>query len=147
MIYDQYAPLILPTLSAAQTILSELAGQHTSTMHYGHSLKPLAWLQHPEQRPPVQYLASCPVSLPLIGLTQLSQYVVTAKVLGLSPSQMTAKFKGATGHSQGVVTAALMAMDFGNNADWQTFDAAAQKALKVLFYIGLRGSVVSTFAY
>jgi hypothetical protein len=33
-------------------------------------------LQEPSTRPEVPYLASCAVSLPLIGLTQLCQYIV-----------------------------------------------------------------------
>lgn len=58
---------------------------------------------------------------------------------------MAAKFQGATGHSQGVVTAALIAMD-QDNKDWESFDThAAPKALKVLFYIGLRGYVVYSY--
>lgn len=140
MIFDQYSPLLLPTLAAAESALSTLARQHAATLHYAHSMKPLHWLQNPESRPPVPYLASCAVSLPLIGLTQLSQYVLTAKILNLSPAQMAAKFQGATGHSQGVVTAALMATDLEGGDSWEAFNQiAASKALKILFYIGLRG--------
>lgn len=144
MIYDQYAPLLLPTLQAAEAALASLAQQHASTLHYTFSMKPLSWLQNPESRPPVPYLASCAVSLPLIGLTQLSQYVVTAKILGLTPKEMAAKFKGATGHSQGVVTAAMMAIDLDGTDAWDSFNQiAAHKALKMLFYLGLRGCVLS----
>ncbi len=46
-------------------------------------------------------------SYPLVGLTQLGHYVSTLAKLGKTHEEMV--FKGATGHSQGVVSAVVLA--------------------------------------
>lgn len=81
------------------------------------------------------YLASIPLSLPLIGLTQLIQYLVTCNVADKTPGEFRALVKGATGHSQGVVSAVCIA----SSDSFDDFTANALKALELLFYIGLRG--------
>ena len=46
--------------------------------YYSHGLDTFNWLQGPEEaQPPVEYLASIPISFPLIRLTQLVQYLVS----------------------------------------------------------------------
>jgi malonyl CoA-acyl carrier protein transacylase len=107
-------------------------------MLYAHGLDAYTWLVSPSSRPPVPYLASCAASLPLIGLTQIAQYIVCGRALGLSPAQMRARFAGGTGHSQGVVTACVIARD--DAKDWEGFVETALVGLRLLFYIGLRGS-------
>lgn len=57
------------------------------------------------------------------------------KVADLTPGEMRSLFKGATGHSQGVISAVCIAA----SGSFESFDINAQKALKQLFYIGLRG--------
>lgn len=107
-------------------------------MLYAHGLNAYAWLLNPSSRPPVPYLASCAASLPLIGLTQIAQYIICGRALGLSPAQLRSRFAGGTGHSQGVVTACIIARDDGQ--DWAGFVDSALVGLRLLFYIGLRGS-------
>lgn len=85
------------------------------------------------------------MSLPLIGLTQLAQYVVFGKGSNLGPHELGAKFKGATGHSQGVVSAAVIARSYppqqaGVADAWEPFYEHALYGLTVLFQIGLQGS-------
>ncbi len=63
------------------------------------------------------------------------QYLVACKVADLAPGEMRALFRGATGHSQGVVSAVCLAA----SDSYAAFDANAQKALRQLFYIGMRG--------
>jgi malonyl CoA-acyl carrier protein transacylase len=63
------------------------------------------WLTGVTPRPPVADFASVPVSFPLIGLKQFTQYLVAARVSGLSPAELSARFSGVFGHSQGLVTA------------------------------------------
>lgn len=41
----------------------------------------LKWLDSPDKTPPTEYLATSPISYPLILLTQLCQYLATAKLL------------------------------------------------------------------
>jgi fatty acid synthase subunit beta len=71
----------------------------------------------------------------LIGVTQLTQYVVSCRVSDLTPGEMRTLFKGATGHSQGVVSAVAVAA----SESWETLQANICKAVMLLFYIGLRG--------
>lgn len=101
----------------------------------------------------MSYLASCAVSLPLIGLTQLAQYVVFGKGHNLGPKELGERFKGATGHSQGVVSAAVIAGTYPAAASsssasgneevdvWEPFYAQALNGLEVLFQMGLQGSL------
>jgi fatty acid synthase subunit beta len=48
------------------------------------------------------------VSFPLIGLVQLANYWLMLEVLRMQPSEVLSLFKNATGHSQGIVSAAGM---------------------------------------
>ena len=129
-------------LLKATDLLSGLAEKHKSSLLYSSSLLPLPWLLAPETRPSVPYLASCHVSMALIGLTQFCQYIATARALGLSPEEMRSKFSGATGHSQGVVTATIISKQLDGKG-WEAFENAALEGLKLLFYIGMRGLVDS----
>ncbi|KAI6865748.1 beta subunit of fatty acid synthase, partial [Hortaea werneckii] len=101
---------------------------------YAKGLDVMRWLNNRESQPDTDYLVSAPVSLPLIGLTQLAHYVVTCRVLGTHPGNVRDRFSGTTGHSQGVVTAAAIAA----SGDWESFDKAARSALTILFWIGSR---------
>jgi fatty acid synthase subunit beta len=102
---------------------------------YSQGLDLISWLDGTLSRPSVEYLASIPLSMPLIGVTQIAQYVVTCKVTDLHPGEMRSLFKGATGHSQGVITAVA----FASSSSWETFEVNVLKAIKHLFYVGLRG--------
>lgn len=48
---------------------------------------------------------------------------------------MLSRFKGATGHSQGIVSAVAVA----TSTTWESLDENILKAVTLLFYIGLRG--------
>lgn len=85
--------------------------------------------------PDVDYLASIPLSMPLIGVAQLAQYVVSCRITDLSPGQMRDLFHGATGHSQGIISAVAVA----SSDSWELLEANILSAIKLLFYIGLRG--------
>ncbi len=73
--------------------------------------------------------------MPLIGVTQLALYVVSCRVTDLNPGEMRALFKGATGHSQGVISAVATAA----SDSWESLGINVLKAVKLLFFIGLRG--------
>ena len=49
-------------------------------LSYHHGLDVSSWLSGSAPHPPVSYLASVAVSFPAVGLTQLTQYLVTFKV-------------------------------------------------------------------
>ncbi|BGP56496.1 hypothetical protein JCM8202_004608 [Rhodotorula sphaerocarpa] len=144
-LFDLYGPLLTPFLTLASEHLVSLAAAAQSTLLYDFGLNALAWLQDPSTRPEVPYLATCAVSLPLIGLTQLCQYIVYGKGSGVGPAELGAKFAGATGHSQGVVSALVIAREYpAASADgdaWEPFYEQAVRGLTVLFQIGLQGTL------
>src|SRR5215471_17807471 len=95
----------------------------------------VSWLSGGSLRPSTTYLASVPISFPLIGLTQLVQYLVVCRVSGLTPGELRDRISGATGHSQGIVSAVAIAA----SATFESFTENSLKALKWLFFSGLRG--------
>ncbi|KNZ81816.1 Fatty acid synthase subunit alpha [Termitomyces sp. J132] len=135
-LYDTYKLFVAPFLATVtKEVLVPLAEEQTTNTHYTYGLDVLAWLVDPTIRPPVGYLASIPISLPLIGLTQLVQYLVVCKVYNVTPGELRKCISGATGHSQGIVSAVAISA----SATFEEFNENARKALKWLFYSGLRG--------
>ncbi|RDL38698.1 uncharacterized protein BP5553_03038 [Venustampulla echinocandica] len=134
-LHTTYEPLITPLLLRASSHLRQLiAVEEAYQCHFPKTLDILLWLRSPETRPDAVYLAVAPVSFPLIGLLQLAAFEVVARLLGLSPSGMSSMLSGATGHSQGIVTAAVIAA----STDWFSFHTMAMKALGLLLSIGCR---------
>lgn len=94
----------------------------------------LAWLKAADKTPDQDYLLSVPVSCPLICVIQLCHYAVTCKTLGVTPGELRDALVGATGHSQGLVTAVAIA----SSDTWDAFLANSLKAVSLLFFIGAR---------
>jgi malonyl CoA-acyl carrier protein transacylase len=137
-LYEIYRPYVRELISTAtKDVLIPLAtkAETDGFSYYSHGLDVQSWLDGTITTPPVEYLASIPVSFPLIGLTQLAQYLATCRASGISPGEMRNRLKGATGHSQGIVSAVAIAA----SACLDTFQENTNKALTWLFYSGLRG--------
>lgn len=136
-LYDIYKPYVAPFLEVSTRALVLLADEadRNGYAFYSKGLDVLAWLNGSIPRPPVEYLASIPISFPLIGLTQLTQYLVVTRVANLTPGDMRSLLAGATGHSQGIVSAVTISA----SATFDSFSQNTAKALKWLFYSGLRG--------
>jgi fatty acid synthase subunit alpha, fungi type len=135
-LFDTYRPLVEPFLrSMVNEVLQPLASASQDTSFYEHGLDVISWLTGATLPPSIAYFASVPVSFPLIGLTQFTQYLVAARVSGLSPAELSARLSGASGHSQGLVTAIAIS----SSEDDASFLDNARKALKWLFFAGLRG--------
>lgn len=134
-LYDTYTPYVASFLSEMTKVLLPLAASLESSTYYTHGLDVVSWLAGATPRPPTAYLASVPVSLPLIGLTQLTQYLVTCRAVRLSPGEMRKKLQGATGHSQGVVSAVVVAA----STSFESYFEESRKGMKWLFYCGYRG--------
>ncbi|KAL9037670.1 MAG: hypothetical protein Q9180_003588, partial [Flavoplaca navasiana] len=133
-IYNTYPSFVEDIVSHSSDLLKTLSRDHRVEKLYSKGLDVLGWLQNRDSQPDTDYLVSAPVSLPLIGLVQLAHYTVTCRTLGLTPGDVRERFSGTTGHSQGIVTAAAIAV-----ADsWQTFEKATKDALTILFWIGSR---------
>jgi fatty acid synthase subunit beta len=133
-IYTTYPSFVEDFLTAEAQHLLTLSRDPRAEKLYSKGLDVMRWLTNKESQPDTDYLVSAPVSLPLIGLTQLAHYVVTCRVLGSHPGHIRSRLSGVTGHSQGVVTAAAIA----EAKNWETFEKAANKAITVLFWIGTR---------
>lgn len=134
-LYDIYQSYVAPFLKAIVADLIELAEEEVDSSYFTYGLDAISWLSGAVERPSVAYLASVPISLPLIGLTQLVQYLVVCRVTNLTPGQLRDRIAGATGHSQGIVSAVVVSTS-------ETFDDLienSRKALRWLFYCGLRG--------
>ncbi|CCE61876.1 hypothetical protein TPHA_0B02040 [Tetrapisispora phaffii CBS 4417] len=134
-LYETYNVLIVDVIEFAADTLGELTKSTTETEKvYTQGFNILDWLKNPSQTPDVDYLLYIPVSCPLIGVIQLVHFALTARLLGFTPGEMKSYFKGATGHSQGLVTAVAIA-----EADsWESFFESARKAISLLFFIGVR---------
>lgn len=133
-VYNTYPSFVETFISSCGSLLQSLSRDSRAEKLYSKGLDVMRWLQDRDTQPDTDYLVSAPVSLPLIGLVQLAHYTVTCKTLGLQPGDVRERFSGATGHSQGIVTAAAIAA-----ADsWESFDKIAKDAITILFWIGSR---------
>jgi len=94
------------------------------------------WITQPDAAPEEAYLASAPVSYPMIYLTEILLYWQFCHQLGLDAGVVGQFFKtgGVTGHSQGVVCAAVVALA----KDDAHFADVAHRFLKYMFFHGLR---------
>ena len=135
-LYDLYTPYVEPFIKTITDELLPLVRE--SSFSYDHGLDVSSWLSGSTPRPPVSYLASVAVSFPVIGLTQLTQYLVAFKIAGLTPGEMLKRFSGATGHSQGIVSAVAIS---ASSTD-EEFILNSKKALKWLFLAGSRAQAV-----
>jgi fatty acid synthase subunit alpha len=137
-LFDIYKPYLVEFLSqATEEILKPFASkaEKDGFTFYSYGLDVIGWLNGSVARPPVEYFASIPISFPLIGLTQLAQYLVFCQVSRLTPGQLRNLVHGATGHSQGLVSAVAIAA----STNFESFNTNSKKALRWLFYSGLRG--------
>ncbi|KAF5024654.1 hypothetical protein F66182_3276 [Fusarium sp. NRRL 66182] len=136
-----YHSLIGRFLDVTAMTLLELS-QHpdASGVLNGHVIDILGWLQTPEAIPNPSVLGAAPMSFPLIGLLQLLQYMITSKALGLTPLEMHRHISGTTGHSQGIIVAAVTAIAH----DWSSFSCLSILALRLLFWIGIRAQVAAS---
>ncbi|KAF1814692.1 beta subunit of fatty acid synthase [Eremomyces bilateralis CBS 781.70] len=133
-VYQTYGPFVEQFVTDAAALLLQLSRDPKAEKLYPKGLDVMRWLHNRDSQPDIEYLVSAPVSLPLIGLTQLSHYLVTCRVMGSHPGLIRDRLRGVTGHSQGIVTAAAIAA----SSDWPSFDKYAMNALKALFWIGSR---------
>lgn len=135
-LYDIYQPYVTPfILAMINQVLIPLAEKWESTNYYTYGLDVLSWLNGASPRPPVSYLASIPVSYPLIALTQLVQYLVVCRAANLTPGELRARFSGTTGHSQGLGSAIAIAA----STSLESFFENSVKMLKWSFFSSLRG--------
>jgi len=133
-LYDIYKPLVATFIQTlTEDVLASLVAEEKASTHYTFGLDVLSWFSGAAARPAVPYLASFPISFPLIGLTQLVQYLIVCHVANLTPGELRSRLAGATGHSQGIVSAVVIAA----SGTLEEFVDNSRKAIKWLFYSGL----------
>ncbi|KAJ1924023.1 fatty acid synthase alpha subunit Lsd1 [Tieghemiomyces parasiticus] len=137
-LFTTYEPLLRPFVTRMADVLRRHAADPaTGTMH-AKGMDVLSWLEDPETQPDDEYLVSAPVSLALIGLTQFMHYVVLCRTLDWTPGQVRDHFAATTGHSQGMIAAAVIAA----SSSWEEFEANAERGLGLLFWLGTRAQQV-----
>ncbi|EMM99369.1 hypothetical protein LEP1GSC021_0542 [Leptospira noguchii str. 1993005606] len=100
-----------------------------------------SWVKNPDSAPDENYLCSAPVSIVGIFLAQMGNYV-TFTNKGFPVSELISNSIGATGHSQGVISSALIAL----GKEGSDFYSAFSKFLKFVLYIGYRAQeLVGTY--
>ncbi|KAJ2607731.1 fatty acid synthase alpha subunit Lsd1, partial [Coemansia sp. RSA 1365] len=109
-VFSIYQPLVEDYVTCMSEYLRREAAEPELARTYRNGLDALRWIKSPEETPSQEYMISVPVCLPLVGLTQLMQVMVLYKSLGISPGELADKFECITGHSQGIVAAAVLAL-------------------------------------
>ena len=71
-----------------EDILIPLTEAEDDSTFYTYSLNIVSWLSGTVPHPAVFYLVLVPVSFPLIGLTQLVQYLFVCRVANLTPGEL-----------------------------------------------------------
>ncbi|WP_061244268.1 ACP S-malonyltransferase [Leptospira noguchii] len=100
-----------------------------------------SWVKNQDSAPDENYLCSAPVSIVGIFLAQMGNYV-TFTNKGFPVSELISNSIGATGHSQGVISSALIAL----GKEGSDFYSAFSKFLKFVLYIGYRAQeLVGTY--
>ncbi|WP_061269566.1 ACP S-malonyltransferase [Leptospira interrogans] len=100
-----------------------------------------SWVKNPDSVPDENYLCSAPVSIVGIFLTQIGNYIAFTNK-GFPVSELISNSIGATGHSQGVISSALIAL----GKEGSDFYSAFSKFLKFVLYIGYRAQeLVGTY--
>ncbi|KAK9446830.1 acyl transferase domain-containing protein [Limtongia smithiae] len=133
-VYSMYQGLVDDFVQHCAKELTTLAADERTMKMYSNGLDIMRWLREPDSTPDLDYMVSAPVSLPLIGVTQLTHYAATCKILGKEPGDLRSLLAGTTGHSQGIITAAAIAA----SSTWASFYASSVKILHILFWIGCR---------
>ncbi|KAJ2630931.1 fatty acid synthase alpha subunit Lsd1 [Coemansia sp. RSA 1290] len=136
-VYDTYEPLVRDFAEKMSAALKRAARSPQAQTVCPKGLDIMTWLASSDARPDLQYLLSVPISLPIVGFTQLLHVLVLCKVTGYTPGELAALFKGATGHSQGIITSVV----FASMTDIDSFYSLSEKALGMLFAIGMHAQL------
>ena len=89
--------------------------------------------------PSAAYLQSAPISMPLVALTQLANYLVFLHRAGEDPTTMRSRFDRLTGHSQGLASAVAVSVSEG----LVELEENMLSTVRFLFWLGARCQQVS----
>ena len=132
-LYTTYGFLLEDLVEVAASTIHDLISLPRTTEYYedfGFDLQ--KWRLAPESVPNQAYLATAPISFPIIGLISLSHYCIACKTVGRTPGEMRDLLQGVTGHSQGIIAASAVA----RSQSWESFFDATRHSMEILFWTG-----------
>ncbi|KAJ2493399.1 fatty acid synthase alpha subunit Lsd1 [Coemansia sp. RSA 2050] len=132
-VYNTYRPLVAKFVFRMCEFLKQEAAEPLFERLYHSGLDVMAWLEHPESVPEQEYMVTVPVSIPVVGLTQLMQVVVLYRTLGMTPAELASSFEEIAGHSQGIAAATALSMA----TDEESFFAVCKSILGLLMLTGV----------
>jgi malonyl CoA-acyl carrier protein transacylase len=98
----------------------------------GFDLK--SWVENPDSAPSDDYLCRANISVPAIFTTQIGNYLLLVSK-GYEAKEITSLAAGASGHSQGIIAATLVAL----GKEGKEFLDAFSDFLSFIFYMGYHG--------
>jgi len=132
---NTYGPLLNDLFAHLAQILKEASEDREAQEFFLDGFDLASWMHGPvEAWPPASYILAAPRSFPLVGLIQLLNYQLLLKLYGVQPYELAKCFVAGTGHSQGIIPAAMLAMARTHE---DVFTGAGD-VLKILFWTGLR---------
>lgn len=132
-LYATYMPLLEDLINATAPLINQLSRlPETRDHYYGRHLDLKTWLLNPATIPDGDFISTAAVSFPIIGILSLAHYCVSCKVLGKTPGELRSLLQGVTGHSQGIVVAAGIAL----SDSWESFYDIGRLVVEMLFWIG-----------
>ncbi|KAE8167417.1 acyl transferase domain-containing protein [Aspergillus tamarii] len=132
-LYHTYQSMLEDFLQRMGSRLAELCRLPQCQSYYQRRyLDVKAWMTDATMVPESAFVASAPVSVPVIGLLSLARYIVTCQILGVSPGKMRTLLSATTGHSQGLLVSIVVAI----SDSWESLYDNSRLLVDVLFWLG-----------
>jgi hypothetical protein len=77
-------------------VLKPFVTVRQDTSFYSHSMNVVGWLSGANSHPSIVYLASVPISSPLISITELVQYLVVCRISDLTLGELCERIADTT---------------------------------------------------
>ncbi|RKO85988.1 hypothetical protein BDK51DRAFT_28091, partial [Blyttiomyces helicus] len=87
-LHNVYEPIVRPFIAECAVTLAAHSSSAEAQRERATQIDVLEWLERPASRPSTESLLATHLSLPLIGLTQLLNYWVAFKILGIEPGHI-----------------------------------------------------------
>ena len=127
--------------ATALSALDEEKGRVEGSIALPQGIDLASWLKDADSIPSEDYLSYAAVSLPLIQLTQIA-HLENLSISGVTLEQLMASTQSATGHSQGLATAAFACLKYKNDDEYY---AMVSQFIKYQLYLGV--SAQKTYPY
>lgn len=132
---DTYDVLIGDLFNRLTAVLKQQAEDQEAAGYFLSGFDIAAWIRGPKETwPSTSYIDEAPRSFPIVGLIQLLNYHLLLKLYNCDPSGLAKLLVGSTGHSQGIISAAMLALA----STHEDFAKGSENVVKILFWIGLR---------